>query len=47
VLHRGNDGAAYLNAYSSVWGNVLHMRGAAAAQPMLGCPDEDPTHFVG
>jgi hypothetical protein len=46
VLHRGSDGAAYLNAYSWVWDNVLHMRGAAAAQPALGCPDEDPTHFM-
>lgn len=45
VLHRGGDGAAYLNAYTWVWDNVLHMRGAAAAQPALGCPDGDPTHF--
>lgn len=46
VIHRGGDGAAYLNAYSWVWDNVLHMRGAAAAQPELGCPDDDPTHFI-
>jgi hypothetical protein len=46
VVHRGGDGAAYLNAYSWVWDNVLHMRGAAAAQPALGCPDDDPTHFM-
>ena len=46
VLHRGGDGAAYLNAYTWVWDNVLHMRGAAAAQAALGCPDEDPTHFM-
>jgi hypothetical protein len=46
VLHRGEDGAAYLNAYTWVWDNVLHMRGAAAAQPALGCPDGDPAHFV-
>jgi hypothetical protein len=46
VLHRGGDGAAYLNAYTWVWDNVLHMRGAAAAQPALGCPDDDPTHFM-
>ena len=46
VLHRGRDGAAYLNAYTWVWDNVLHMRGAAAAQPELGCPDEDPAHFM-
>ena len=43
---RGGDGAAYLNAYTWVWDNVLHMRGAAAAQAALGCPDEDPTHFL-
>lgn len=46
VLHRGGDGAAYLNAYTWVWDNVLHMRGAVAAQAVLGCPDEDPTHFM-
>jgi hypothetical protein len=46
VLHRGGDGAAYVNAYTWVWDNVLHMRGAAAAQSELGCPDEDPTHFI-
>jgi len=26
VVHRGGDGAAYLNAYSWVWDNVLHMQ---------------------
>jgi hypothetical protein len=46
VLHRGDDGAAYLNAHTWVWHNVLHMRGAAAAQPELGCPDDDPAHFI-
>ncbi|HEY1627546.1 MAG TPA: hypothetical protein VGG16_27520 [Streptosporangiaceae bacterium] len=46
VLHRGGDGAAYLNAYTWVWDNVLHMRGAAAAQPELGCPDGNPAHFM-
>jgi hypothetical protein len=46
VVHRGGDGAAYLNAYSWVWDNVLHMRGAAAAQPAVGCPDDDPAHFM-
>ncbi|WSM31759.1 hypothetical protein OG776_11245 [Streptomyces sp. NBC_01689] len=45
VLHRGGDDGAYLNAYSWVWDNVLHFRGAAAGQPVLGCPDRDPTHF--
>lgn len=46
VLHRGGDDGAYLNAYSWVWDNALHFRGAAAGQPALGCPDRDPTHFV-
>ncbi|MEW1640675.1 MULTISPECIES: hypothetical protein [unclassified Streptomyces] len=46
VLHRGGDDGAYLNAYSWVWDNVLHFRGASAGQPVLGCPDRDPTHFV-
>jgi hypothetical protein len=46
VVHRGGDGAAYLNVYSWVWDNVLHMRGAAAAQSAVGCPDDDPTHFM-
>ncbi|WP_406279721.1 hypothetical protein [Embleya sp. NBC_00896] len=46
VLHRGGDNGAYLNAYSWVWDNALHFGGAAAGQPFLGCPDEDPTHFV-
>lgn len=46
VLHRGGDSGAYLNVYSWVWDNVLHFRGAAAGQPVLGCPDTDPTHFV-
>lgn len=46
VLHRGGDDGAYLNAYSWVWDNVLHFRGAAAGQPVLGCPDRDPANFV-
>jgi hypothetical protein len=46
VIHRGRDNAAYVNAYSWVWDNVLHYRVAAAAQPELGCPDDDPTHFT-
>jgi hypothetical protein len=46
VLHRGGDGATYLNAYTWVWDNALHMRGAVAAQPELDCPDDDPTHFI-
>ncbi|AWS47332.1 hypothetical protein [Streptosporangium sp. 'caverna'] len=46
VLHRGGDDGAYLIAYSWVWDNVLHSGGAVAGQPVLGCPDSDPTHFV-
>lgn len=46
VLHRGQDGAAYVLAYTWVWDNVLNVRSAAAAQPALGCPDDDPTHFM-
>jgi hypothetical protein len=46
VIHRGGDGAAYVNAYSWVWDNVIHLRSAAAAQPALDCPDDDPTHFI-
>ncbi len=46
-MHRSaGDGSAYVNAYSWVWDNVLHMRGAAAAQPALDCPDDDMTHFM-
>ncbi|MCD9877196.1 hypothetical protein [Streptomyces guryensis] len=43
VVHRGNDDGAYINAYSWVWDNVLHYANAAAGQPVLGCPDKDPT----
>lgn len=46
VVHRGGDNAAYVNAYSWVWDNVLHYRAAASAQPELGCPDGDPAHFI-
>jgi hypothetical protein len=45
VLHRG-QGAAYVNAYTWVWDNVLHCATAAAGIPFLDCPDTDPTHFV-
>jgi hypothetical protein len=47
VVHRSlGDNSSYLNAYSWVWDNVLYFRGAAAAQPELGCPDADPTSFI-
>lgn len=44
VLHRAPD-AAYLCAYSWVWGNVVEYRTAAAGIPFLGCDDEDPENF--
>lgn len=46
VVHRAGDGSAYVGAYSWVWDNVLYFRAAAAAQPAVGCPDDDMTHFV-
>jgi hypothetical protein len=46
VIHLGRDNAAYVNAYSWVWDNVLHDRAAAAGQPAVGCADDDPTHFT-
>src|SRR5258708_27397798 len=46
ILHRGAGSAAYLNAYSWVWDNVIECRTAAAGVPFLGCPDEDPEHFT-
>lgn len=46
ILHRGSGTAAYLNAYSWVWGNVIECRVAAAGVPFLGCPDADPRHFT-
>ncbi len=47
VVHRSRgDNSAYINAYSWVWDNVLYFRAAAAAQPELGCPDDDPTSFM-
>lgn len=46
VMHRGGDGGAYLLVYNWVWDNVLEVRTAAAAQPVLDCTDDDPTNFV-
>jgi hypothetical protein len=46
VLHRGSDTGAYLLVYTWVWDNVVQVRTAAAGQPLAGCPDQDPTHFV-
>lgn len=45
VLHRGQGSAAYLNAYSWVWGNVIECHTSAAGIPFLGCDDEDSTNF--
>ncbi|MCT9934604.1 hypothetical protein N5079_30800 [Planotetraspora sp. A-T 1434] len=46
VLHRGGDTGAYLLVYTWSWDNVVEAHVAAAGQPALGCPDEDPTHFI-
>ncbi|TKK86835.1 hypothetical protein FDA94_20465 [Herbidospora galbida] len=46
VLHRGGDTGAYLNVYSWAWDNALRFTGAAGGQRFLGCPDDDPAHFV-
>ena len=46
IVHRGAGNAAYLNAYSWVWGNVIECRTAAAGVPFLGCPDEDLGNFA-
>jgi hypothetical protein len=46
ILHEGGDGAAYINAYSWVWDNVVEFHAATAGQPFLGCPDRDPTNFM-
>jgi hypothetical protein len=46
IVHRGVGNAAYLNAYSWAWGNVIECKTAAAGVPFLGCPDEDPEHFT-
>ncbi|MGW6157937.1 hypothetical protein ACWFRM_33135, partial [Streptomyces sp. NPDC055144] len=42
VLHRGGDDGAYINAYSWVWDNVLHFRGAAAGGAGVGGPPPPP-----
>src|ERR1700677_3376429 len=46
VVHRGGDGAAYLNAYSWVWDNVLHMRGAAGRRAAPRRPARDTTPLL-
>ncbi|GIH90999.1 hypothetical protein ACFFMN_32420 [Planobispora siamensis] len=46
VLHRGGDTGAYLLVYTWAWDNVVEVNIAAAGQPAVGCPDEDPANFV-
>jgi hypothetical protein len=45
VLHQGQP-PMYLCVYDWVWGNAVEVLSAAAAEPCLGCPDDDPAHFV-
>jgi hypothetical protein len=45
VLHEGTT-STYLCVYDWVWGNAVEVISAAAAEPFLGCPDDDPAHFV-
>lgn len=46
VVHHKGEHAAYINAYTWVWDNVIECHTAAAGEPFLGCPDRDPTHFT-
>ena len=46
VLHEGGNGAMYLCVYAWTWGNVVEVHTAAAAEPALGTPDDDPTNFA-
>jgi hypothetical protein len=45
VLHEGKN-STYLCVYDWVWGNAVEVISAAAGEPYLGCPDDDPAHFV-
>jgi hypothetical protein len=45
VLHEGKV-PNYLCVYDWVWGNAIQVSTAAAAEPYVGCPDDDPTNFV-
>jgi hypothetical protein len=45
VLHEGTN-STYLCVYDWVWGNAVEVISAAAGEPYLGCPDDDPAHFV-
>jgi hypothetical protein len=45
VLHRSAMGC-YLLVYSWTLEDVLECRPVVAGVPVLGCPDNDPTHFV-
>lgn len=44
VLHQGRS-AAYLNAYTWVWDNVIECRSATAGEPSIGSPDTVWTRF--
>jgi hypothetical protein len=44
VLHQGLTGV-YLNVYSWVWHNVLHVRCGVAGEAIFGCTPGDDTDF--
>ena len=46
ILHRGSATGAYLVAYSWFWDNVIACRKAVAGVAFLGCPDDNPEHFI-
>lgn len=46
IVLREGRGPMYLCVYDWVWGNTVQVRTAAAAEPFVGCPDDDPAHFV-
>jgi hypothetical protein len=46
VLFKSSDVPAYLIAYSWTWANVVECHAAAAGLPELGCPDDNPEHFM-
>jgi hypothetical protein len=37
---------SYLLVYSWIFDDVLECRPVVAGVPDLGCPDDDPTHFI-
>ena len=46
VLHGGGDGGIYFKVHCWVWENMQFLDKAATAEPALGCPENDPTHFI-